>query len=551
MSQEYPYTLSSVLLDYLFKREIKYLFGVAGSAERDLFDHLARDEYKDKITFIQGNSEYPAARMSVGYARATEKVTPLILHVQAGPANAALAILEAYIAKIPLFVFSVGHISSANDYKEATYGYYRTPELLREYCKYVYRILNVKNSDKIIRRALRLAETMPSGPVFLTVSQDIIESEAPRRRTKKSASYNPSLPKESIQTVIESLKKAEKPVIITQNTGKRKVVHLLVETAEKIGGAVFEIRPSYMNFPSSHPLHQGYSRDEASMMDAYIKSCDLILALDCFNPPIEENALNIHVSDNPISFNEDADMNIFCRTDFFLQFIAKKLKIKKSSKDQVEKLRHRHDTIREKWMDELRDKLDCYPPSPQRVWFEINKAFNGGKDHVVFFAPGYSQRMSVLKYLERVVPGCFYSSLSAAMGVAGEAIGIQLAENRRVICGLGDFEAHIAQLPTLLWTCAHHKIPVIWVVLDNATGAVVKRSFWNYGKYMRDKKEFIGIDLDNPRTDWVKIAEANNVKAIRCENIDELQKILRKAKAVEDPVLLSIPAQAFEESIGL
>jgi acetolactate synthase-1/2/3 large subunit len=184
MSQEYPYTLSSTLLDYLFRRETKYLFGVAGSAERDLFDHLARDEYKDKITFIQGNSEYPAARMSVGYARATEKVSPLILHVQAGPANAALAILDAYIAKIPLFVFSVGHISSANDYKEATYGYYRTPELLREYCKYVYRILNVKNSDKIIRRALRLAETLPSGPVFLTVSQDIIESDAPIGSTK-------------------------------------------------------------------------------------------------------------------------------------------------------------------------------------------------------------------------------------------------------------------------------------------------------------------------------------------------------------------------------
>lgn len=120
--KEYPYTLSSILLEYLISRDTRYLFGVAGSAERDLFDNLARDECKDRITFIQANSEHPAARMSIGYARASEKVAPLILHVQAGPANAALPILDAYINRIPLLVFSVGHISRANDFREDLLG---------------------------------------------------------------------------------------------------------------------------------------------------------------------------------------------------------------------------------------------------------------------------------------------------------------------------------------------------------------------------------------------------------------------------------------------
>jgi thiamine pyrophosphate-dependent acetolactate synthase large subunit-like protein len=124
--QRYPYTLSSVLLDSLINTGTPYLFGVAGSAERDLYDNLARDEYKERITFIQGNSEYPAARMSLGYAQASELVSPLIMHVQMGPANAALAVLDAKISKIPMFIFTVGHISTANDYREALYGYYRT-----------------------------------------------------------------------------------------------------------------------------------------------------------------------------------------------------------------------------------------------------------------------------------------------------------------------------------------------------------------------------------------------------------------------------------------
>jgi acetolactate synthase-1/2/3 large subunit len=172
----YPYTLSSVLLKSLSNIGIEYLFGVAGSAERDLFDTLSRPKYKDKITFIQGNSEYPAARMSLGYARASERVSSLLLHVQFGPANAAMAILDAYLSNIPLLIFTGGHISTSNDYRETLYGYSRTPELLREYCKHVYRIVDPTNVDKIIQRALRLAETLPFGPVFLTAAQDVIET---------------------------------------------------------------------------------------------------------------------------------------------------------------------------------------------------------------------------------------------------------------------------------------------------------------------------------------------------------------------------------------
>ena len=78
---------------------------------------------------MQANSEYPAARMSIGFTTASEKTSPLILHVRAGPANAALAILDAYISCMPLLIFSVGHISKETDFKEALYGYCRTPEL--------------------------------------------------------------------------------------------------------------------------------------------------------------------------------------------------------------------------------------------------------------------------------------------------------------------------------------------------------------------------------------------------------------------------------------
>jgi len=544
---KYPYTLSSVLLDHMASRGIKFLFGVAGSAERDLFDNLAREEYLEKIKFIQANSEHPAARMSIGYARASGKVSPLILHIQVGPANAALAVLDAYIAGIPLFIFSVGHISMKSDFKEVLYGYYRTAEILREYCKYVYRIVDADSADKVIRRAIRLAETPPEGPVFLTVSQDLAEKEIAKREIKRIESFEFSPSEASILKTAEALRRAEKPVILTQRTKKREAVLLLVELAEKIGAAVFEVRPCTMNFPCSHPLHQGYSGDKISEMDEYVKSSDLVLALDCFNPPTTDLGMNIQVSDNPLTFNEEADINVFCSVNLFLKALLPKLRDMRPDEGKIEELRVKHEEKRNKWLNELKARFNDEPPSPQRVWFEINRIFKGGKDYVLYFAPGYSQRLSVQRYLEREVPGCFYSCLSAAMGTAGEAIGIQLAETRRVLCALGDFEAYVSQLPTLLWTCAHHRIPVIWIVLDNETGAIVKRSYWTYGKCMRDKRIFIGTELNDPKTEWTKIAEANSVKSLKCENADELRQRLIEAVETEGPVLLSVSTQTFEE----
>lgn len=543
--QQYPYTLSSVLLDSLISNGTPYLFGVAGSAERDLFDHLARDEYKDQITFIQGNSEYPAARMSLGYARASERVSPLIMHVQLGPANAALAAFDAYISKIPMLIFTVGHISTANDYREATYGYSRTPELLREYCKHVYRIADGTNADIIIRRALRLAGTPPAGPVFLTVAQDVVEAPLSRKTPKKTHYYPPSAPEDAVHDATAALKNAERPVILTQRTKNKASVASLVQVAEKLGAAVFEVRACYMNFPSSHPLHQGYG-DATSMMRQYLMSSDVVLSLDCLYPPTVDSARHIQVSDNPFVFNESADQKIFSTTETFLKAVLRRLSDTPNDTDRIDVLRSRHETMRTQWMTLLKEKYNDDTPSPQRIWFEINRVFNHGKDYVVYFAPAFTQRMSVNRYLEKDVPGCYFSALSAAMGSAGEAIGIQLAEQRRVLCVLGDFDAHVSQLPTLLWTCAHHTIPIVWIVLDNATGATVKRAFWRYGKYSRDNRTFVGVDLDEPRTDWVKIAEANSVTALQCEHSSELRACLEKAVSTVKPVLLSVKTQEFE-----
>jgi acetolactate synthase-1/2/3 large subunit len=322
---------------------------VAGSAERDLFDTLSRPTYQEKITFIQGNSEYPAARMSLGYTRASERVSPLFLHVQFGPANAAMAILDAYLSNLPLLIFTGGHISSINDFREMWYGYARTPELLREYCKHVYRIVDPTNAEQIIQRALRLAETLPFGPVFLTAAQDVIETPLHQKPLQPTCYVTPTPPEQVIYELAERLRTATQPAIITETTRNKASVPFLVDLAEKLGAAVFETRPRTMNFPCSHPLHQGYADDDASSMQQYLDTCDFILSLDCFYPPDTSSTFHVQVSDNPMTFTETANLSVFASTQSFLASLTCKLQEMPRSTQRINALQARHDKIRRQW----------------------------------------------------------------------------------------------------------------------------------------------------------------------------------------------------------
>jgi benzoylformate decarboxylase len=118
-------------------------------------------------------------------------------------------------------------------------------------------------------------------------------------------------------------------------------------------------------------------------------------------------------------------------------------------------------------------------------------------------------------------------------------IGIKLARPERPVlsvCGDG------AALYTIqaLWTAAHHKIPVTWVIANNASYRILKLNMLEYLGEGAAGRRFIAMDLEDPPVDFVQIAAGFGVKGSAIRHPDEIGDALREAQASQEPRLLDV-----------
>ncbi len=115
---------------------------------------------------------------------------------------------------------------------------------------------------------------------------------------------------------------------------------------------------------------------------------------------------------------------------------------------------------------------------------------------------------------------------SIGWGLPG-ALGVKLADPERpVLCISGDGSA-MWSIQTL-WTAAHYKIPVIYLILANAAFRQVRIM---KNKILRDNgaEECLGTDLSDPRIDFCGLANSLGLSAQKAEDPQSLRGLLKEA----------------------
>ncbi len=136
-------------------------------------------------------------------------------------------------------------------------------------------------------------------------------------------------------------------------------------------------------------------------------------------------------------------------------------------------------------------------------------------------------------------PGSYYFGAAGGLGFAmPAALGVQLAEpSRRVIAVIGDGSANYSI--TTLWTAAHYKIPVIFLIMKNGT----------YGA-LRWFADVLKVDavpgLDVPGIDFLSLAKGYGVEGVRAATSDDLKQTLTAALSARAPTLIEVPTLAEE-----
>jgi len=122
----------------------------------------------------------------------------------------------------------------------------------------------------------------------------------------------------------------------------------------------------------------------------------------------------------------------------------------------------------------------------------------------------------------------------------GCSIGVKLAwPQRPVLAMLGEGAALYGVQG--LWSAAHYKVPVVFVVCNNAHYGIQKIGSKSMDLPAAKAGNFRAMDLTNPEIDMVALARSLGVEAHRVTEPDELAERVRSSFAGDKPVLFDVP----------
>src|SRR5574342_435484 len=253
-----------LLIQTLKDAGVDYLFTNPGSAETGILAALAEDGDQ---RLVVGKHEALVAAMADGYHRMSGKIGVVIAHVMGGSYQLAGQLFNAQVAGSSLLVVAGDWASELQDYSGlAPFPGLSQAESMRPITKEARCAYQVHTNPKAISvatvRALREATTPPTGPVYLSISAELLHTEGLEATIGEDAHYQIERPGPARATTVEAsargLGEARCPVLMFGDDVWREGAQAqAVRLAEALEAPVFASRQIFPNFPTRHPLFCG------------------------------------------------------------------------------------------------------------------------------------------------------------------------------------------------------------------------------------------------------------------------------------------------------
>jgi len=255
-----------------------------------------------------------ALSMADGYARVTNKPQAVIVHVDVGTSALGAGLHNASVGRTPILILAGrcpitedGSIrGSRTEYQHWIQDAPDQKAIVRQYCRWTGEIESNTTVRQIVGRALQFASSDVKGPVYVTGGREILAAEMNDDVGLDLEKWVPvgkaALPESAVETIVEALVGAERPLLITGYSGRNHDNPAeLAKLADAIPGLrVHDTGGGDMCFPFSHPASLGmrYGSDKCTT------DADVIIILDCDVPWVP--ARNAPRADTKI-FHVDVD----------------------------------------------------------------------------------------------------------------------------------------------------------------------------------------------------------------------------------------------------
>lgn len=490
-------------LEGLAELGIEYIFGNLGTDHVSLIEELARWhlEGRSHPQVVLCPHENVAVHMAGGYALMTGRGQAVLVHVDAGTANAAMPMHNLFRSRLPVLLMAGrapftlhGELRGSRDhYVHFVQDPYDIASLVRSYVKWEYNLPSGIVVKQVLRRAHELMQSDPAGPVYLTLPRETLAEEWDEAaiRSYPQARYGAvklgGIDPAAAEKIADELMRAENPIAITAYLGRNPSAPALLDAlARECGIRVAEFNPIYLNISRNSPCFAG-SDPVALMEDA-----DLGLLLDVDVPFIPQSAprasalrwLQIDVDaikkDFPIwGFAADLRVQADCVSVLAQVLESVRAKADASFRARIaQRMAHWEDARaqrRQRAEAAARTAGEMDALTPDYVCAALNARLS---QHDVVINEAIRNSGAVLRQIERTRPQTYVGLAGGGLGFAGGAgLGVKLARPQaRVVQIVGDGAFHFSTPDSVYSVAQTYRLPVLTVILDNRGWQAVKES---------------------------------------------------------------------------
>jgi benzoylformate decarboxylase len=539
----------SAFLSLLEAEGVECLFGNPGTTELAIMQALGEHP---RLRYVLGLQEAIVVAMADGYARASNRLAACNVHVAPGLGNAMGALFNAKWYGSPLLI-TAGQQEHGHGLMEPLL-YDPLVPIAQPMVKWAIEVTRVQDLPRIVHRAAKVATTPPTGPVFISLPGDILDAEAALdlgKPTRVDAANRPS--DETLERLAGRLLEAREPVLIAgHELSTYDALAEAAELAELLGAPVYQQTVPYSaQYLSEHPTFVGALTRNQQQVRAALQPYDLlaflgadVLRMSVFNrvDPLPEgvSVLQISERDWELAKNYPAEIAIKANIKETLRALLPVIRAKRSAERAAQAARRLAQLASQNWtakrrrlIQEVQSTANAKPLAPRLLMMRIAQTL--GADAVVV-DEGVTSTFSLLSFLPLRDAHGYYGLASGGIGFAmAGAIGVSLAlPGRPVVAIVGDGSAMYSI--QALWTAAHLKLPVTYVIANNRSYRILKERL----RARQDSAAFIGMDLRDPEIDFVHLADSLGVPARRVTDAVEIVPVLREAIATGVPNLLDV-----------
>jgi acetolactate synthase-1/2/3 large subunit len=528
---------AQILLECLVREGVEIIYGYPGGVVLPLYDRIP--EFP-QIKHVLVRHEQGGAHAADAYARVSGKVGVCLGTSGPGATNLVTGICTAMMDSIPMVVLTgnvARNLLGRDGFQEADITGITMP-----ITKHNYLVMKASEIATAVREAFHIARSGRPGPVLVDIPKDVFLEEADFHwpETVSLRGYKPTTQGHmgQIKRAAKLIDESKRPVILAgQGVIWSGATPELKAFAEKAQIPVMTTFLGLGSFPEDHVLSLGFM----GMHGAYhcnhaANEADVVLGIGMrfddramgrfsdFNP----GARVIHIDIDPAEIGKNIKTEVPIVGDAKAVLEALIPEIKQNTHldwlHWIDKLRAEHPSF---------DVPETDAMSTQYVIREIFDACQG--EAIVVTGVGQHQMWAGQHWVFKRPRQLISSGGLGTMGyeVPG-ALGAQMAAPDSLvwsICGDGGFQMNMQELATIV----DQRAPVKLAIMNNHFLGMIRQ--WQELFYHNN---LVAADLarDVTQPDFVKIAEAYGIKAMRITEKSKVREAVKEANAYPGPVLL-------------